>query len=151
MDTNTLSYIAGFFDGEGSINITTRQRKHFSIEHNLSIAIGQKDGATLDWLIDTLGGNISVVKRDGSYFWYASNTRAYWILKELTPFLKYKKPQAELALAFYDGRLDRHTQKIVPAEIERRELIRQQIKLLHKSIIKSQYAGTTTKRENSAS
>lgn len=148
MNKTTLAYLAGFFDGEGSINITTRKRKHFSTEHTLTIAIGQKDGKTIDWIIDNLGGNVSIVKRDGSYFWYCSNRRAYEILKVITPFLKYKRPQAELALKFYDERSNLENKKVTANELDRREQIRQGLKMLHKNIIKSQYAGSTTKRVN---
>lgn len=148
MNKITLSYLAGFFDGEGSINITTRKRKHFAVEHTLSIAIGQKDGKTLDWIKDEFGGNIHTVKRDGTYFWYTSNQKAYEVLKILYPYLKYKKHQAELALRFYDEREDTRRKPVPLEELERRENIRQELKLSHKTIIKSQYAATTTKRKD---
>lgn len=146
MDKLSLSYLAGFFDGEGSINITVRTRKHFSPEHTLVIAVGQNDGKTLDWIKDVFGGNITIVKRDNSYFWYCSNKIAYKILKQILPFLKYKKPQAEIALKFYDEKESLSRKKVTSKELERRELLRQELKRLHKTIIKSQYAGTTTKR-----
>lgn len=146
MDNLTLSYIAGFFDGEGSINITARKRKHFSIEHALTLAIGQKDGATLDWIKNTMGGRIYQVKRDGSYFWCMSNKEAYHFLKALLPFLQYKKPQAVLAIEFYDGKLEKNKREISTKEVARREVIRQELRLLHKSIVKSQHAGSETKR-----
>ncbi len=138
--------MAGFFDGEGSINIVVRQRKHFSPEHTLNIAIGQKDGATLDWIKDNFGGRIYVVKRDGSFFWAASNIMAYSIIKMILPYLKYKKPQAEIAIEFYEGKLKKNNRKITHKEIERRESIRKKLKLLKHDIIESHYAGTTTKR-----
>lgn len=140
--------MAGFFDGEGSINISVRKRKHFSVEHMLTIAIGQKDGKTLDWIKDTFGGNIHLVKRDGSYFWYCSNKTAYNTLKKIYPFLQYKKTQAEIAFKFYDERGIKHS-PVQQKELDRRESMRQELKRLHKTIIKSQYAGTTTKRVNS--
>lgn len=146
MNKLTLSYLAGFFDGEGSINITTRNRKHYAIEHTLTIAIGQKDGKTLDWIKDMVGGNISLVKRDKSYFWYCSNRKAYEVLKTLIPYLKYKKPQAVLALRFYDDREDTRRKPVPQKELDRRENIRQQLKQAHYAIIKSQYVGSETKR-----
>lgn len=146
MNKQDLSYIAGFFDGEGSINISVRKRKHFSISHTLVISIGQKDGETLDWIKERFGGNLHQVKRDSSYMWYCSNRKAYSILKELIPFLKYKRPQAELALKFYDVQMGRYFKPVPQTEIDRREKIRQELKILHKTIIKSQYAGSTTKR-----
>lgn len=146
MCMDILSYMAGFFDGEGSINISVRKRKHFNLEHTLSIAIGQKDGETLDWVIDNFGGNVIQIKRDGSYLWYCSNRKAYDILKKIEPLLKYKRPQAKLALSFYDERENKRNKPIPKEELERREIIRQKLKELHKTIIKSQYAGSETKR-----
>lgn len=143
----TLSYVAGFFDGEGSINILKRKRYRWAVEHNLMVAMGQKDGATLDWIKDNFGGNVYLVKRDGSYYWAISNRAAYDFLKKIYPYLQYKKPQAELAFSFYEGKKKSTRYYRVPKEeLERREKIRDQIRELHKTIIKSRYAGTTTKR-----
>lgn len=141
-----LSYLAGFFDGEGSINILKRLRKNFSPEHTLTVAIGQRDGETLDWVKDSFGGNIHLVKRDNSYFWYCSNKKALDFLKEVLPFLRYKKPQAELAVRFYSERSDKRSKPVPKDEIQRRERIRDEMIALHKTFIASRYAGSTTKR-----
>lgn len=140
-----LSYFAGFFDGEGSINITTRQRKHFSVEHSMSISIGQKDGATLDWIKENVGGRIYIVKRDNTYFWTASNREAERILKLLLPYLQYKKPQAETALSFYLSKKSSR-KPVKSSEIERRNSIREKLKELKHVVIKSRYAGSESKR-----
>lgn len=140
-----LAYTAGFFDGEGSINILKRNRKHWNPEYVLMVAMGQKDGSTLDWITDNFGGNVYLVKRDGSYYWACSNQKAYKFLKTIIPFLQYKRPQADLALKFYDE-ASVLKRPIAKSELARRESIRQKIMALHKTIIKSQYAGSTTKR-----
>ena len=145
MDKLVLSYAAGFFDGEGSINLLKRNRKHWNPEYTLMVAMGQKDGKTLDWIVDNFGGNVYLVKRDGSYYWACSNQKAYNFLKILIPYLQYKKPQAELALKFYDEGIGRK-RPIPVEELSRREGIRQELMSLHKAVIKSQYAGSTTKR-----
>lgn len=146
-----LSYVAGFFDGEGSINISRRQRKSFSPEHSLTVAIGQRDGETLDWIQEHFGGNLHQVKRDGSYTWYCGNQKALAFLKELFPFLRYKKPQAQLAISFYEGG-KRDRGRAIPAdELERRERIREEMKMLHRTIVKSQRTGSTTERKDSES
>lgn len=141
----TIAYTAGFFDGEGSINIMTRKREGWSIEHQLWVSIGQKDGHTLDWLKDNFGGNVYLVKRDGSFFWSASNKNAYNFLKRIISFLQYKKPQAELALKFY-GECPPIKRPVPKEEIARREGLRQQIKAMKKTVIKSQYIGSESKR-----
>jgi hypothetical protein len=151
MNKIALSYVAGFFDGEGSINLIKnskrkRSKDSWCAEYNLTIAIGQKDGSILDWIKDNLGGNISLVKRDGSYFWYCGGRKAEAILKKILPFLKCKKPQAKLALTFYNRKDGKKFMPVSQKEIIRRESIRQGIIALHKSIIKSRYTGSTTKR-----
>lgn len=138
-----LSYLAGFFDGEGSINILTRKRKNWNTEYQLTVAIGQKDGATLDWLKENYGGNVYLVKRDGSFYWACSNRAAQNFLQQLLPYLKYKKPQAELALTYFNYV---RTIPISKRELERRESIRLGLIELKKSIIPSKFAATTTKR-----
>lgn len=150
MKKDILLYTAGFFDGEGSISIAIRNRKwkNWCVEHILQISIGQKDGATLDWIKDNFGGRIYQIKRDNSYFWVATNKVALKFLKDIIPFLQYKKPQAELAIKFYDGREEEKMHRMNDNELKRRNGIYQEMKLLKKIIIKSQYAGSTTKREN---
>lgn len=143
-----LAYTAGFFDGEGSISITARVRKTHNTEHRLWIAVGQKDGATLDWLKDLFGGQVYTVKRDGSFYWVMTNNVAYNFLKQILPYLQYKKIQAELAIEFCEGYSFLKRQPLPPEELERREKIRQQMKLLKKVIVKSKHAGSTTERVN---
>lgn len=113
------------------------------MEYQLTIAIGQKDGATLDWIKENFGGNVYLVKRDNSFYWACSNRQAQTFLKKLLPFLRYKKPQAELALTYFDYT---RTNPISEMELERREKIRRGLIELKKTIIKSKFAATTTKR-----
>lgn len=128
MNTHTLSYMAGFFDGEGYIGILKRKRKNWNPEYFIQLSIGQNDGGTMDWVIENFGGHLHQVKRDNSYYWIASNKQAYTILKKLTPFLKYKKPQAELAIEFYENRSSR--KPIPKEELNRREDIFLKMKAL---------------------
>lgn len=139
-----LSYLAGFFDGEGSINILTRPRKQ-NIEYSLTVAIGQKDGATLDWIVDNFGGKVYLVKRDGTYYWVCTHKRAIVFLKQMLPFLQYKKPQAEVAIKFYRD-MPKRMRINSSLEMARRERARLELITLKKTIVKSQHAGSTTKR-----
>ena len=114
------AYAAGFFDGEGYVGLLKRKRGT-SIEYFVQVSIGQNDGNIMDWVKENFGGNLYVVKRDGSFYWTISNRAAYKFLKRVLPYLKYKKPQAELALQFFDGRPN--TKHLLPEEYERREQI----------------------------
>jgi hypothetical protein len=140
-----LSYMAGFFDGEGYVGILKRKKKTAqSVSHYVVLSLGQKDGATMDWIVNNFGGRIHRVKFDGSYQWMCSDKKAYEVLKEITPFLKYKKPQAELAIKFYEERIVDNSKRfmiLTEEELKRREEIYQQIKLLKKIFSKSKMCG----------
>ena len=126
----SLAYMAGFFDGEGYLGILKRKRKNWNIEYFLQVSIGQKDGATMDWIVNQFGGHLHKVKRDGSYYWTISNKGAYEFISKIVPFLRYKKPQAELAIEFYK---DRVLKRPIPLEeLEKRESIYQRMRLLKK-------------------
>lgn len=126
-----LAYMAGFFDGEGYIGILKRKRKDWNIEYFLQLSLGQKDGATMDWITENFGGKTYTVKRDGTFYWTCSNKMALNLLEKITPYLKYKKPQAELAIEFYKNR---NLKRPIPLEeLERREEIYLKMKGLKKS------------------
>lgn len=129
--------MAGFLDGEGYIGMHKRKRKDWNYEYHISMTIGQKDGKTLDWIKDNFGGFIHKVKRDETYMWLVSNKEAYNILKQLTPYLKYKKPQALVALDFYENRDLRRP--IPTEELQRRENCLLELKRLKRVVIKSNY------------
>lgn len=155
MNDINLSYLAGFFDGEGSISILKRTKGDWNVSHFIRVSIGQKDGATLDWIKDTFGGNVYLVSRDGSYVWAISDYKGYEFIKTLAPYLRYKKTQADLAVKFYEERImnsrrmtkHKHT-SLTENELALREQMFLEMKSLKKTIIKSQYAGSTTKRVN---
>lgn len=140
--------MAGFFDGEGYIGLLKRIRKGKYIEYFLQVSVGQKDGAIMDWVIENYGGFLHHVKRDGSYQWIISNKVAYLFLKRITPYLKYKKPQAILALDFFEG-FERTKRALPPEELVRREKILNELKAQKKvftTSLLSYRAGTTTER-----
>lgn len=154
MNKNDLNYFAGFFDGEGSICILKRQtrRTSWNPEYRLQIAIGQNDGATLDWIMSLFGGHLHKVKRDGSYYWLTSNRHAYDVLRQIVKYLKYKKPQAELAIKFYEDSFLIRKNPTPPEVLQKRENFLVKMKGLKKIFTKANLvsmkvsAGSTTKR-----
>jgi hypothetical protein len=128
-------YFAGFFDGEGYVGLLKRTRGKY-IEHFIQLSIGQKDGKVMDWVKENFGGHLHLVKRDGSYYWIASNKSAYRILKRITPYLKYKRPQAELAIRFIEERPK--VRQISKEEMARRDDIYARLKSEKRVFTKSQ-------------
>lgn len=141
--------MAGFFDGEGYIGLLKRTRKGKYLEYFIQISLGQNDGAIMDWIKENFGGNCYLIKRDNSFYWTISNRMAYQFIKRITPYLKYKKPQAELALKYFDEQLPRK-QSLSKEEYERRASIYEDMKKLKKVFTKSSLynksTGSTTKR-----
>lgn len=134
MNPLDLAYAAGFFDGEGSVSIMQRKRNG-RITHYLWAAVGQNDGATLDWLKERFGGSVYRVKRDNSFYWALSDKAVYLLMRQLEPYLKYKRPQAQLAIRFYEERIDSKRKanrkaSLSQEEINAREQMRQEMKRL---------------------
>lgn len=130
----TSAYMAGFFDGEGYVGVLKRQRGKY-LEYFVQLSIGQNDGGVMDWVKANFGGNLYVIKRDGSYYWTSSNRNAYIFLKRIVPYLRYKKPQAEMAIRFFEERPKERA--ISPEEYARRESIYLELKAQKKIFSKS--------------
>jgi ribosomal protein L24E len=108
----------------------------------LQTAIGQNDGATLDWIQENFGGGVYRVKRDGSYFWTITNKNSYLFLKKIVPYLRYKKPQAEMAIKFYEEiiiprRHKKFGEKVTSEQNKKREWYYWEMRRLKKVFTKS--------------
>jgi len=102
-----IAYIAGLFDGEGCISISSgiwkrpgRANINIRTQHSLNVTIANQHTPTLNYNKDRTGlGNIykDSPKRQ-NYKWCVSCSRAMEFLKVIKPYLKIKAPQAELAI-----------------------------------------------------
>ena len=103
-----LGYLAGLFDGEGSIAIIKMRRPpHRETSFNLNISITNSDPEMLDLVHRRLGGHICVMGRykgRGKLVkrWYQSGYKAAPILRRLLPVLIAKRKQAVLALEYLE-------------------------------------------------
>lgn len=131
--------MAGFFDGEGCIRINKRIRGAYT-EYTVFVTVGQKDGAIIDWIVERYNGGSYLIKRDRSYVWTATNKIAYDFLKRIYPFLQYKKPQAKLALEFFEKR--KQGKKTNQEEKNRRESLIEKLKTEKGVFSKSNYCRT---------
>ena len=135
-----LQYIAGFFDGEGSISLFCRGAVKYKT-HQLQVQITNTDGDVLKWIDEVLGkeGHFHLKHRTGNQrsCWDLQWTslRAEKVLETLIPFLKTKRKQAELALEFrrtFPPHWSRHP---VSQELyDQREGLRQRLKLVRKAV-----------------
>jgi len=111
MSKTTAAYVAGLIDGEGSISITRVKKSECTrgITHScrIRITMSWKAKDLIYWLKNSFGGYISFRDRgqeknsQDAYEWCISREKQVlpFILK-VSPYLKLKKPQAELLRAF---------------------------------------------------
>lgn len=112
MKKTDLAYIAGIIDGDGCITIksavfTGSRRRQFQVVVILA--------STEEWLCQylrmTFGGGRVRLKQPPTnsnqrpiWDWRVYSREAYGMLKVLLPYLKIKRPQAELAVKFQEAK-----------------------------------------------
>ena len=106
-----LAYIAGFFDGEGSVSIRKAKpsvhHRTQSVRYSLLVSITNTNLPILEFIQSLLGGVIhertwrTPMQRQ-SYSLYWSSGQGRRVLEFLSPYLRIKKGEAELGVAFQD-------------------------------------------------
>lgn len=101
----SLEYVAGFFDGEGTVLIQKASAKsHSGARYWLVISLYNTHKGVMDKIQKVIGGHVifhagGAVRKQ--HYRLALYTRqAYHLLKSLLPYLVVKKKQAEIAIAF---------------------------------------------------
>jgi len=134
MNETEIAYLAGLFDGEGTIRITQSyiprlRRKHVT----MGIKVGMQSKECVDRFAKLCGVK---AKRHGDVFevgiW---QSKAALVLQQLLPYLSAKKQRAEFAIWFYDvcfGHRPRGAVKLTPYELRLRELGAQIMGLLNR-------------------
>lgn len=104
-----LAYIAGFFDGEGTITIARNARGNKPYYHRISVSVTSTDLEVLQliqkWfpegkIIEAHDKRAKVHYR-AAYRYQITGPRAYRMLVLLRPYLVLKRRQAALAIGFY--------------------------------------------------
>jgi len=102
------SYLAGLFDGEGTIRINAGRniKNYTNTRYSPAISIGMSDEKVIKLISKTFKGKVNINKecvlnRKIMYRWGTSGrNRVLKIVKILLPYLKVKKPQALLIIKF---------------------------------------------------
>jgi hypothetical protein len=109
--SHEVAYTAGFFDGEGCVNIA-RYLKRGRPYHTLAIVFTNTDFQVLNWLHQRWGGHLSTPTQPSSPRHHPSRDLrlsagpARPLLRAMLPYLIIKKQQVEIALEFIDARSD---------------------------------------------
>ncbi len=109
--SHEVAYTAGFFDGEGCVNIA-RYLKRGRPYHTLAIIFTNTDFQVLKWLQQRWGGHLTKPTQPSNPRWRPS--RHLWLsagparplLRAMLPYLMIKRQQVEIALEFIDARSD---------------------------------------------
>jgi hypothetical protein len=102
------SYLAGIFDGEGTIGIARhKQTDMVSYKYTAYISIGMSSAPILKLISKTFGGNVTkesvLPNRKQIYRWKRSSFLMIEVVDKLLPFLIEKREQAILVRAFVEG------------------------------------------------
>src|SRR5688572_27979276 len=92
--STTNAYIAGLFDGEGTIGVYKTGKKYLQVK----VCIGMQDRATLEWICSLFGGKIYTVGRVYRWELLRNQERANF-LEAILPYSRTKKGQVELVLS----------------------------------------------------
>lgn len=102
-------YAAGLIDGEGCIAIRkvkpTKNNRQINACYQLQVSMNMIDGGAIDFMVGTFGGHVyahkaSSPERLNHWRWEIISGKAMVFLKQILPFLKCKKTQAELGIRF---------------------------------------------------
>ena len=106
-----LAYIAGLFDGEGSIQYKQymRKRKHNPKAYptwSIRIEIAMTDQSVLIWLNEILGvGTVNPRKvkpgKKKQWRWRCSHSQAYFVAKLIWPYVHIKLPAIQKIIEHY--------------------------------------------------
>lgn len=98
----SLEYIAGFFDGEGSVGVYTYGRnKPYALRTQIAQNKNELSTKLFLYLKSRFGGNITEQKTlsgNIKYNWQLNAEKACEFLKIIEPFMHIKKEQAKIAI-----------------------------------------------------
>ena len=94
-----LAYLAGFFDGEGYVGFLSR---------SINVSVSNTNYSILEEFLKLFGGiirrkNFATRTRRSAFEWRIYGAHAAKFLSTISPFLREKRPQAELALSIPRG------------------------------------------------
>ena len=115
MTENDAAYIAGLFDGEGSIDFTKRKEKKRSGTYNcrrVSMEVTMTDQSVIRWMHEVLGVGTVVKKprkglrKDGTKYltqwrWRCTFRDAYYVCRVLWPYAHTKLSKLQHVIDHY--------------------------------------------------
>ena len=103
----SFQYLAGLFDGEGSIGIYPHHRGRMSLRTQLVQNKNKNTFPLLQYLSKRYGGTLPPQKSVSGKWkvnWQLSSERALLFLRDIYPYLVIKREQAAIAIAWQQSR-----------------------------------------------
>jgi hypothetical protein len=133
------SYIAGFFDGEGSITIHENSKpspRGKNPNHTLQVSIGNTDPRVLRKIHAQFGGGLTHRKLVSPKHrpvtqWFVRAAQALPFLLAIRPFIYMKGEQIDIAIRFQQSKKMRGPLLVTPKKLQWREEQRQKIRALN--------------------
>lgn len=109
-------YLAGLFDGEGTIQVRKVEKKWAT----LRVCLGNLDKTVVDLFKEKFGGYSYECENNGKpfYRWGTESQNATNCLSRLMPYLAVKKEQAQLAIQFQALKIPRYKNTTVIERIQ---------------------------------
>ena len=126
-----LAYLAGIIDGEGCIAIESPSgHKSVNRQHRLAVRCTMMDSEAIKLLCLAFPGSYRYdEKRGGTYEWAVLSSRAYSCLQQLLPYLRVKRYQAVVGMAFQETCIKKvgGNKKLTEYEIAQRDRYMKQL------------------------
>lgn len=121
LTTEDLIWMAGFFDGEGHIDIAKYKAAN---RHGILVAsVTNKDRDVLTPFL-IFGGRIFIaVKKSNIWRWQAYGGQAKTLLESLLPYLRLKRDTAKVAITFQNTIGQYGTRPITPTLMRKRDAL----------------------------
>jgi len=127
-----LAYLAGFFDGDGSIHLVSNASRS-TRGYSLQVSVTQKGKAILERFQEAFGGGIYPTGRSKSFWkWQLGARKACDFLIEVFPYLYLKRKQAILAFEFQNNMDERGRRILTSKDLETINFYRETIQQLNR-------------------
>ena len=99
---SSTAYFAGFFDGEGNVDIRYRKTNGGKYQRfELRVCVVQVETKPLLMLQDRWGGSLNLRRNSNVSIWVVSGKQAAQFLSDVFEHLIVKRDEAQVALDFY--------------------------------------------------
>lgn len=136
------AYIAGLFDGEGTIYIGKfRHSRDKYWVYVLRVQVAMREKWVPEWLFFAFGGRLNKMKQTKTpgatlWRWTIEGNKAVEFLKVVLPYLKLKRAQAELAIEFQRDRIPgKNTTDEQKAVMQAQRILMKELKHIGKDIV----------------